>query len=539
MKVDIHRYIHKQGLKTLRYLMVTVGITALFFGFLIISILNSTVLVRLSKVVDHIKTDVNGIGASGDLSKRIAVQGNDEIAKVVMAVNDMLSVLEDSHNRLHYLSYYDSLTGLPNRLMLSQYIALAMSSAKRRNTSFSLIFIDVDNFKNVNDTMGHEVGDMLINEVAIILKSYIRDEDTLARIGGDEFVILLPSADSQEGAKTVANRIFNSIVSSPIHLSECGLSLTNCDFFITLSAGIVVYPNDGDDTSTLLRNADTAMHYAKAQGRNNYQLYANYMNKTASERLLMENNIRKALDNKEFYMFYQPQINLETGRIIGAEALIRWTQPEMGNIPPDRFIPVAEDTGLIIPISDWVVEHSMSEAKDFFCDRGLKLAVNVSMQHFNTGLLKCVERCLEKTDFNPQLFEIELTERIFMKDIEQTISSLNKFKEKGISIAIDDFGTGYSSLQYLKRLPIDKIKIDKSFIMDIIVDEEAKTIVNAIISMAKSLNLRLVAEGIETPQQLLYLKLLSCHAGQGYFFSKPLSFDNFKNFVLKNPDIIV
>ncbi|MCI4626354.1 MAG: diguanylate cyclase, partial [Candidatus Magnetoovum sp. WYHC-5] len=454
MTIDIPRYVFKQGQKTVNYLMAIVGLSALIFGLITILILNNTVLLRLSKVVEYIKTDVKGIGESGDLSKRIEVKGNDEIARLVGAVNEMLDVLEESHNKLHYLSYYDALTGLPNRLMLSQNIYLAIAAARRRQSAFALLFIDIDNFKNVNDTMGHDVGDMLINEVAQILKSYIRDEDTLARIGGDEFVILLPNTDNADGAKTLADRIFHGITLSPLSINECGFqsSTIDCNFFVSLSAGIVMYPNDGEDISTLIKNADTAMYFAKSQGKNNYQFYVNYMHKTAAERLEMENSIRRAIEHKEFYLFYQPQINLQTGKIIGAEALIRWNHPQWGNVPPDKFIPVAEDSGLIIPISEWVIEHAMLQTKEFFAVKHLKLAVNVSMQHFNIGLYNCIEKGIARTGFSPGLFEIELTERIFMKDIDNTIGSLNKFKQKDISISIDDFGTGYSSLQYLKKL---------------------------------------------------------------------------------------
>jgi diguanylate cyclase (GGDEF)-like protein/PAS domain S-box-containing protein len=416
-----------------------------------------------------------------------------------------------------HMAYHDSLTGLPNRALLTDHLCLMLAATQRRKILAAVLFIDLDRFKLINDTLGHTRGDEVLKVVASRLQKHTRKSDTIARQGGDEFILLIQDLNRVEDIAKVAENIFSAF-KEPFDLGEH-------NFSITVSMGISIYPNDGEDADTLIKNADIALYAAKDEGRNNYQLYNASMNKSIANRLKLENKLRKALDNEEFLLHYQPQVESTSGEVTGVEALVRWQDPEEGLISPGEFIPVAEDTRLIIPIGAWVLRTACAQNK-LWQDEGLKqitMAVNISMHQFTQkDFVSTVDRVLQETDLNPMYLELELTESIIMEDIETAIERLHALKAMGIRLSIDDFGTGYSSLEYLKRMPIDMLKIAQTFVRDITVDPSDYAIAEATIQLAKSLQLEFIAEGVETSEHLKLLNDLQCTRIQGYLFSKPL-----------------
>lgn len=432
----------------------------------------------------------------------------------------------EARSQLAHLAYHDPLTHLPNRLAFESQLEQSIRSCDRDARQVALMLIDLDQFKKVNDTLGHHVGDELLKSVAHRLRDCVRASDIVARLGGDEFVVVLPDIESALMVASIAGKVQRSLADS----SHC---IGNHMLFATPSIGISLFPSDGRDGETLLRNADAAMYHAKSAGRNNYQFYAASMNEAAGERLFMENALRQAVssitpDHSQFSLHFQPQISLAEGKVVGLEALARWTHPELGDIPPGRFIPIAEETGLIQPLGDWVFWETCRNARAFR-DAGLtdfRLAVNISAQqlrHENLpftvhGALACYE--LEPTDI-----ELEITESTAMQNPELTISILNHFSDMGIVLAIDDFGTGYSSLAYLKHLPIHRLKLDRSFVKDIETDANDAAICSATVALGHNLGLEMVAEGVETTAQRDYLAQLGCDIMQGYLYSKPLPAD--------------
>jgi diguanylate cyclase (GGDEF)-like protein/PAS domain S-box-containing protein len=420
--------------------------------------------------------------------------------------------------RIQHLAYHDNLTGLPNRGLLQDRLARAIARAERSGRKVAVLFIDLDNFKNVNDTLGHDVGDELLRQVSRRLTECVRLEDTIARQGGDEFIVLLDQLEDGRNASIVAQKILNSL--------RHPLSLAGADQHVSGSVGIAVYPEDGRDAQTLMKNADTAMFHGKSLGKNTYQYFTAQMNIAVKRRMTLESALRRAVLQKNFILHYQPQINLETGEIIAVEALVRWQTEDSGTVMPGDFIPLAEETGLINDIGEWVLREGCRQAREWQ-DMGLskarRMAINLSARQFgDRGFLEMVTRILSETGLAPQCLELEITESQVMRQTEGMIQLLNKLSEMGVSLAIDDFGTGYSSLSYLKRLPIQKLKIDQSFIRDVTVDPNDAAIVVAIINMAKSLDLDTIAEGVETPGQLALLRAKGCRVGQGFFFSTPL-----------------
>lgn len=422
---------------------------------------------------------------------------------------------KEAEEFINFQAYHDLLTRLPNRALFKDRLSLAITHAKRNTQSLAVMFLDLDRFKVVNDTLGHAMGDRLLQSVSMRLENCLREGDTLSRFGGDEFTLLLPDISSKEDARKIARKVIN-VLKEPFMLGEH-------EVFVGVSVGIAMYDEAGNSVEQLIQNADIAMYHVKGRGKDGYQFYSDSMNVTCSNRLKIERDMRNALDNKEFRVYYQPQINAATGGIIGVEALIRWHHPERGIIYPSEFIPLAEETKLIVDISEWVLKTACAEVKSWI-DAGhkeIRLAVNFSpSQVEHPRFVNMLFRQLEEYNFPPENLEIELTENVIMNDLEHMIQKLSKLADHGITIAIDDFGTGYSSLNYLHKLPIHTLKVDQSFVHDIQNSENEACIVNAIVAMAHGLKLNIVAEGVETASQLEYLKSLGCHEIQGFFFGK-------------------
>ena len=471
------------------------------------------------------------------------------ITYVLISVLAVLSILRQqqikhqrqlSHERrLHHLAYYDSLTGLPNRQSFYENLEKFISLARRGNYQAGVMFIDLDRFKRINDTLGHDYGDKVLQEVAIRLKESVRDSDIvarnydvksfnneIARLGGDEFTLFLSHIESAEETSAVTQRIIDSL-SQPIKID-------NYELTITPSIGIAMYPENGNTVNELMKHADIAMYQAKEDGRRTFKFYSNASNDRALERLQLEEYMRSAVANQGFQLYYQPQVDLEKNSITKAEALIRWFHPELGFIPPDDFISIAEESGIIIELGDWILDTACLQAKAWM-DAGIKncrVSVNVSSVQFKqSALIDKVKSALSKSQLPPHLLELELTESAVMSDVEDNIERLQQFKDMGITVAVDDFGTGYSSLSYLKKFPIDTLKIDRSFIDEIATSENDVAIVKAIMVLAETMGLNVVAEGIETLEQLKILHDFGCQHIQGYFFSKPLPNDDFVEFV--------
>ncbi len=462
-----------------------------------------------------------------------AVPMHDSEGNITMLLGITRDVTERKANekRIDYLANFDSLTGLPNRMQLDIRIKDLLSLARRHKQEFAIMFLDLDHFKDINDTLGHTIGDKLLVNSSHRLKSILREEDTLARMGGDEFIILLPKID-MNGVSQVAQKLLDTF-KKPFDIDGNELS-------ISVSIGIALYPNDGLDFDTLYKNADTAMYRAKKEGRNSFYFFTEEMQKNSIRHLELSNALRHALERNQFQLHYQPQFSTEKRTIIGAEALLRWHHPEFGNISPAEFIPMAEENGTILSIGEWVLRTAVKSAKQWM-NEGMEpiiMAINLSAIQFRAhNLPDLVANILKETGLPPEYLELELTEGVAMQDPQRAISMMNEIHSKGVRMSIDDFGTGYSSLSYLKKFNIYKLKIDQSFIRDINVDPEDKAIVAAIISMAKSLGLQTIAEGVETIGQLDYLHEQGCDEIQGYYFSKPLSIEEFEAFRLKISNI--
>ncbi|MDD5330711.1 MAG: EAL domain-containing protein [Sulfuricella sp.] len=426
-------------------------------------------------------------------------------------------------SQLEHQANYDTLTELPNRNLLQDRLGQALTYARRHASELAVMFIDLDYFKNINDSLGHDVGDLLLKQVAARLAGCVREGDTVARQGGDEFVVILSDIAAAEDVTAVTRKILKTFADP--------FAIGGHELYITCSIGIALYPKDGQDTPTLLKNADAALYRAKEQGRNNSQFYTAEMNVKALERLVLENNLRHALERGEFMVYYQPQVDLRTGQINGMEALVRWRHPELGMVPPAKFIPVAEESGLILPLGEWVLRTACAQNKAWQ-DAGLRpvcVAVNLSARQFkHQDLVALVAGILQETGLDPALLELELTEGLLMQNVEATIDTLTRFKAMGVKSSIDDFGTGYSSLSYLKRFPIDTLKIDQSFVCNITTDPDDAAIAKTIISMAHEMRLRVIAEGVETEEQRSFLRLRHCDEMQGFFFSRPVSSADFE-----------
>ncbi|MFQ5618759.1 MAG: putative bifunctional diguanylate cyclase/phosphodiesterase, partial [Rhodospirillales bacterium] len=418
---------------------------------------------------------------------------------------------------------YDSLTGLPNRMLFLDRMKQAIVSVRRNKGLLALLFIDLDRFKVVNDTLGHVVGDRLLQEAAKRLQASVREVDTVARLGGDEFTIVLQDIAKAEDAAMVANKVIDSL-GKPFLLD-------GHEAFIGASIGITIFPADGDDATTLLRNADVAMYRAKDAGRNEYRFFTNAMDAQALNRMSLENDLRYALERKQLFVHYQPIVEFQSERVINAEALLRWRHPTRGLVAPDTFIPLAEETGLIKSLGEWVLRTACAQARAWR-DMDLPvfgMSVNLSSGQLKRGFTKdTVATVLEETGLSPDLLTFEITESLIMEDAEEAITYLHAIREMGVGLSIDDFGTGYSSLSYLKRLPVNSVKIDRSFVHDVTVDPEDASLADAIIALAHNLGLKVIAEGVETKEQLDFLRTRGCDLYQGYYFAKPMTAKEFQ-----------
>ena len=438
-----------------------------------------------------------------------------------------------SEEQLAYMAQYDHLTGLANRALFKDRLEQSLARTRRSGTLMALMFLDLNRFKAVNDTLGHGAGDLLLREVAKRLGGCVRESDTVARMGGDEFSIILDDLTEAHQVALVARKIIDSLARP--------FTLDGHEAFVTISVGIAVYPSS--DGASLVADADSAMYSAKEHGQNTYRFHTPEMNAQARELLDMEGKLRRALDQEEFLLYYQPQVDLTTGRIVGTEALLRWRHPELGLVSPGRFIPVLESIGMMVRVGEWVLRTACRQAVAWQRDGlpPLRVAVNLSARQFGKqDLIGLVDSVLGETGLDPHCLELEITESLLMKDIESNSRLLNELKTsvEGLQVAIDDFGTGYSSLYYLKTLPIDVLKIDQSFIRDLTTDAEDATITTAIINLAHNLGLKVIGEGIETEEQLAYLREKVCDEGQGYYFSHPLPANEFTELLEREESLL-
>jgi diguanylate cyclase (GGDEF)-like protein/PAS domain S-box-containing protein len=448
---------------------------------------------------------------------KIVYNGSDAIIGTVIDITER----KNTEKMIKHMAYHDQLTDLPNRYLLREKLNEAIIDSRQNNCHFALLFLDLDRFKAINDTMGHEVGDKVLIEIAERLKECVNERDIISRYGGDEFSILLPDYGEQK-ASEVAHQIITKLsIPLTFHLHE---------LLVTPSIGISLFPTHGESFDTLIKNADLAMYHAKSLGRNNFQFFNEELNKKAQHEIAMEVNLRKAMEQNQFELFYQPQVNLESKQIYGAEALLRWIHPEKGIIPPASFIPIAEETGQIIPMGEWVIRTACQENKKWQVAGYFPITVSVNIsakQFFQSNLVEIVESALTETGLDPKYLELEITESITM-DVERSITTLLELKRIGVKVSVDDFGIGYSSLNYLKSLPIDKLKIDQSFIRECPNDINSNTLVRTIIIMAHLLKLKVIAEGVETEEQVSFLLGQGCKEAQGYLFSKPLPISEFE-----------
>jgi diguanylate cyclase (GGDEF)-like protein len=449
-------------------------------------------------------------------------QANAQLVISVIEAQKLAEQVDATKAELHHLAHHDVLTGLPNRMLLQDRLSQAIELARRQGKQLAVLFLDLDRFKHINDSLGHAVGDQVLQSIARRLEDCVRHSDTISRQGGDEFVVLLSTIKHPEDAALSAQKIIAALTLPHV--------INQHELHVSVSIGISTYPDDGQDAETLFKNADSAMYHAKESGRSNYQFFEQEMNVRAVQRQSIEASLRHALERKEFVLHYQPKIALHSNRIVGIEALIRWQHPEWGLFPPSQFLPVAEDCGLILPIGRWVLREVCLQARAWR-QTGLPLitvAVNTSALEFHApDFLENIRATLEETGLEPRYLELELTESVLMRDAAFTNFVLHALADLGIKLAIDDFGTGYSSMSYLRQFPIGALKIDQSFVKQMISSTEDAAIVSAMISLGKSLKLRVIAEGVETPEQCAFLLAQHCDEGQGYYFGHPVGAEAF------------
>ncbi len=460
------------------------------------------------------------------------IRDQDGRATQFLILGEDISVRKRYEQQLLRQANYDLLTGLPNRMLALDRLKLALAQSRREDSRVGLMFLDLDNFKHINDTMGHDAGDSLLIEASRRIASALRGNSTVARLGGDEFLIILPSLESPEDSETVADRILNAFAVPYI--------LNNQEVFISTSIGIAIYPTDSENSSTLLQQADAAMYQAKHKGKSAFHRFTPDLNQQSGERLKLETQLRKALELNELQLYYQPIMETATGGIIGAEALIRWNNPVLGLVAPDKFIPLAEETGLITSIGEWVIHTACRDAKQWHSETGqlLTIAINVSPRQFrDIKFMESVRQALVVNDLGGEFLELEITERLLLDDSIETYEILHQLDEMGVKLSVDDFGTGYSALSYLKSYPFDSLKIDRSFVKDVNTEAEDAALVNAIITMAHSLGLKVIGEGVEDAEQLAFLRKKGCDYAQGYYYSRPVPEKDFREWIQSHQKI--
>jgi diguanylate cyclase (GGDEF)-like protein len=491
-----------------------VGILCLLYGVLFVIVRHADAVMR-RQYRERESAEAALRDAQSTLERRVA-ERTAELDSTNSGLKAEIAERRLADQRVAHMAHHDALTGLPNRTLLTDRVDQAIAHASRSGGKLAVLFLDLDRFKNVNDSLGHEIGDQLLQCVSARLTACLREQDTAARLGGDEFIISLPDVADASAAAHAAARILAELA-KPFTVSGHQLPAD-------ASIGIALFPDDGGDAQTLMRNADTAMYHAKESGRANYQFFSMQMTERVSRLLPTETSLRRALERGEFALHYQPLVELASGRIDGVEALVRWPQPDHRLVPPAEFIPVAEDTGLIVPLGEWVLREACTRAQAWQAQQpGLRMAVNLSARQFRQKhLVGMIEQVLRDTGLAPTLLELELTEGMLMHQAEDTVHTLARLHEMGVRLAIDDFGTGYSSLSYLKRFPIHTLKIDRSFVQDIGTDPDDAAIVTAIVAMARGLKVSVTAEGVETEQQAMFLRSLSCDLAQGFHFGPPM-----------------
>jgi diguanylate cyclase (GGDEF)-like protein len=478
-----------------------------------------------SKITREMRTRMRAeqeiLALNSQLEERVRARTLD-LANANQQLRNEVHERQEAEKQVQFLAYYDALTGLPNRALLRDRMTVAMAGARRRREKIAVLFLDLDNFKMVNDSLGHPVGDLLLKEVASRLRAQVREQDTVARLGGDEFVIVLTTVGRDADSAITAERIVSEMART--------FSIQGHELDVTCSLGISLFPDHAADIDALLQSADVAMYSAKQSGRNCFHYFTPEMNAQATQRLTLENGLRHALERNELFLMYQPQVDMQTGNIIGSEALLRWQHPELGLVPPDKFIPLAESSGAIIAIGEWVLKQACAQAQQWL-SQGLPpvpVSVNVSPVQFRQrGFAQFVKNTLQETALAPHLLELELTEGLILSSAEVARTVLQDLREMGIRLSIDDFGTGYSNLSYLRQFPVYKLKIDRSFVQDLATNSDDAAITGTIISMARSLNLKVIAEGVETEEQMSFLRTHHCDEFQGYYFSKPLMANDF------------
>lgn len=480
----------------------------------------------------HIHQDKRGVSQYVELSASPHRDGKGDIVGIIEIARDITDRIEVENQleveqvKLTHLANHDPLTNLPNRLLFHDRVEQAIKRSQRNFSQFVVFFINLDRFKAINDSLGHIVGDKVLQEVTARLKYNMREADTIARLGGDEFALIIESTQHLEDVRNLAEKV-QSVLSE-------SMMIAGHELYVTSSIGISLFPNDGDAPEMLFRHADTAVHRAKEEGKNNYCFYTSDMTEQAFERVLMESSLRRALENDEFRVFYQPQIDAATQKLIGKEALVRWEHPELGLVGPDKFLTIAEESGLITEIDHWVMLHACRQQNEWH-KRGINpgnLALNLSMKQLHQeDLLAHIQKLITESGCVSHHLEMEITESQIMHKPEQVIRVLNQISDLGISVAVDDFGTGYSSLAYLKRLPVNKLKIDQSFVRDLPDDEEDIAITRAIVALAKSLKLKVIAEGVENEEQKEFLLREGCSNIQGYLYGKPMPADEFEGYL--------
>ncbi|MDB5977320.1 MAG: domain S-box protein [Nevskia sp.] len=459
---------------------------------------------------------------AGDLDSHIEVWANDELGELALVFNDMVERRRRTEALVHFNAQHDALTGLPNRTLLLDRLEMALRLARRQSTRLALLMIDLDYFKRINDSLGHQAGDSLLLAVSSQLQQCVRDVDSVARLGGDEFVVILNDVQSRDELAPILAKIAQAIA-TPVTIEDHEL-------IVTPTIGGCIFPDDGPDTTTLLKHADIAMYHAKAAGRGNAQWFTTTMLQDTQDKLALGIALRRAVELGELTIHYQPEISMKTGRVVGMEALMRWQHPERGNISPNRFIAVAEETGQILPMGEWALKTACLACVGIQCRTGqpLMLAVNVSPRQLQqSDWLRTVQAALLESGLRPEHLELEITESLLMRNPEESAIVLHKLRALGVTVVIDDFGTGYSSLSYLTRFPIDKIKIDRSFVRGLAVDSADAAVVNAIIAMAHNLNIRVIAEGVETHAQRSYLHQRGCDEAQGFLYSAAVTPERF------------